>query len=95
MISVSLSCITKKLPDPKLTTAERKMILESGLTERHARAILRIGDVNARIQALKMIITHEMNVSRTETYIEQLLVGDQNSQPASGKRKLILKDIRI
>lgn len=95
MLSVSQSYIANKLRILKLTSAERKLILESGLTERHARAILRIGDVNARIQALKMIITHEMNVSRTETYIEQLLVGDQNSQPASGKRKLILKDIRI
>ncbi len=95
MLSVSQSYIANKLRILKLTSAERKLILESGLTERHARAILRIGDVNARIQALKMIITHEMNVSRTETYIEQLLVGDQNSQTASGKRKLILKDIRI
>lgn len=99
MLSVSQSYIANKLRILKLTSEERRLILESKLTERHARAILRIGDIKKRVQALKAIITHEMNVSRAEAYIEQLLVcgGDnaQDKRPCSGKRRLILKDIRI
>ncbi len=98
MLSVSQSYIANKLRILKLTADERTLILESHLTERHARAVLRISDISSRLQAIKTIIAHEMNVSKTEAYIEQLLsgsTGDKAERPITGKRKLVLKDIRL
>ena len=44
-----------------------------GLTERHARALLRITEEKVRLQATAYIIEHQFNVSRTEQYIDKLL----------------------
>ena len=62
------------------------------MTERHARALLRVPEENDRLQATAYIIEHQFNVSRTEQYIDKLL-----EQPAEEKRTVLrlIKDVRF
>ena len=91
------STIANKLRLLKLSLEDRKKIVEAGLTERHARALLRIPNQAMRSKVLDTIITNGYNVQRTDAYIEQLLtLKEAEAKPKSkGKRTFIVKDIRI
>ncbi len=73
-LSVSQSYVANKLRLLRLTEEERRLILEHGLSERHARALLRIKDEGPRLAALQHIISYALNVASTERYIEALCV---------------------
>jgi len=98
-LSTSQSYVANKLRLLRLTTAEREIILRANLTERHARALLRLPSPELRIDALDQIISRELNVSRAEEYIEDLLTPEINTTPAppppTVHKKFIIKDIRI
>ena len=67
----------------------RQFVLDNGLTERHARAVLRLPE-NRRSEALIMIAKRKMNARATDLYIDQLL----NETP--GKHRVsMVKDVRI
>jgi len=85
--------IANKLRLLRLSSDEEELILENGLTERHARALLRIEDADTRIKVIENIVTRNLNVNQTEELIEQLLTKRKKS-----KKKLptiLIKDIRI
>ena len=64
--------------------------LANGLTERHARAVLRLPE-NRRSEALIMIAKRKMNARATDLYIDQLL-----NATAQGKHHIsMVKDVRI
>ena len=65
------------------------MILQNGLTERHARALLKINDEKKRTQALIHIVEKKMNVVQAETFIEQLL-----SEPKPEKKRIFFSTFR-
>lgn len=71
-VSMSQSAVANKLRILRLLPEERQKIIEAGLSERHARALLKLSDPQTRGQALQHILDHKLNVSATETYIEQL-----------------------
>ncbi len=64
------STIANKTRLLKLSPQIKKLIMESGLTERHARALLKIPDDDIQLAILKRVIERNMNVSATEEYIE-------------------------
>ena len=64
------------------------------LTERHARALLRLEGEEQRKAALTHIGEKQMNVAQTEAYIEQLLGQSQRSGPGR-KPVYIIKDVRL
>lgn len=72
-LSVSQSYIANKLRLLRLSREERAMILRASLTERHARALLRIRDDNLREKALSDIISKDLNVAEAEAHVEKLL----------------------
>ncbi len=72
-VSMSQSAVANKLRILRLTPEERAKILESGLTERHARALLKLSDPALRGDVLQQILDRKMNVSATEAYIDHLL----------------------
>ena len=96
-LSYSQSYIANKLRLLRLAGEERQIILENGLTERHARAVLRISVPEQRRKLLRAIIEKNLNVSQTEELIDRLLLPPVKDADTEGKprRKLILKDIRI
>jgi ParB family chromosome partitioning protein len=72
-VSLSQSAVANKLRILRLSRTERDLILQAGLTERHARALLKINDECTRINALRHVIERKFNVSATEAYIDELL----------------------
>lgn len=89
-LSLSQSAVANKLRLLRLCDREREIILKNNLTERHARAVLRLGDEEARKKALNYIAANGLNVSQSEKYIEKLL-----SQSKKGGTRLVFKDLRI
>ena len=74
----------------QLTTDQRQFVLDNGLTERHARAVLRLPE-NRRSEALITIAKRRMNARQTDLYIEQLL-----NAAAPGRHRIsMVKDVRI
>jgi ParB family chromosome partitioning protein len=73
------------------------LIREANLTERHARALLRIPDEQLQLKIVRMIIDKNLNVRRTENLIEKTI--QKFYTPAEGTRKnklvVICKDLRI
>ena len=90
----SPSALANKLRLLRLSSACREQLVKSGLTERHARCLLRMEDESERLAALRYIADHQLNVAQTEQYIERRLAALQATPPA-GRRTFILKDVRL
>ena len=86
------STLSNKLRLLKLSPELRRQIAEAGLTERHARALLKLEDSKMQKQALHEIITKRLNVSDTDKLIEQM---NRPQKKKKGKPMLVLQDIRI
>jgi len=67
------STIANKLRLLRLSEAEMQLINDGNLTERHARALLKVIDKDLRLNVIERIIKFNLNVERTEALIEQLL----------------------
>lgn len=88
------STIANKLRLLRLSNEEQEWIEKSGLSERHARALLRIEDEELRRKALSGVITDGLNVSQTEAFVSSLIQSTPKKQNR-GKSKAVIKDIRI
>ncbi len=82
------STIANKLRLLKLSQDVKKIILSNGLTERHARALLKLPDENMQIKALNQIIKKSLNVKKTEELIEKMLDEIAISGNKSVERKI-------
>lgn len=69
----SQSSVANRMRLLRLTDGERRAMQEAGLSERHARALLRLGDVAQRQAALQTVLQQRMSVAETEGYVETLL----------------------
>ena len=67
------SFVANKLRVLDLGFDERKIILKAHLTERHAKAILKISDETERRIVLSEIVENNMNVTQSEEYIDEIL----------------------
>ncbi len=90
----SASAVANKLRLLRLSPACQAFLLESGLTERHARALLRLEDDEERLAAARRAAERGWNVAQTEQYVERRLQELQTAVPA-GRRTYILKDVRL
>lgn len=90
----SQSAIANKLRLLRLNEAAQQTIREQGLTERHARALLRLTDEEEQQAALEMITRKKWNVAQTEEYIERRL-GEIQTQPARRRATYVIKDVRL
>ena len=93
-LSRSPSALANKLRLLRLGEECRAVLTEANLTERHARALLRLEEERERLAAAKHIAKHHLNVAQAEQYIEGRLAALQTARPA-GKRTFILKDVRL
>lgn len=103
-LGISQSAIANKLRLLKFTPREMEFIRKADLTERHARAVLRLSDTASRFEALGYIAMHTLNVRDTDAYIERLLTPVQPSTPVVSKAKdkpaaakvvPLVRDVRI
>jgi len=101
-LSVSQSYVANKLRLLRLSPTEQELILQNCLSERHARALLRIPEPEARMNILRVFIERQLNVAAAEEYVEALLCADARaaeieSRPdkTESRHRLIIKDIRL
>lgn len=102
-LGMSQSYLANKLRLLKLTPDEQELILKSNLTERHARALLKIEDVRIREKILQSVIDRRMNVAQTEDFIAALLLEREEEQAGQTNttekkkpvRTFVAKDIRL
>ena len=69
----SQSTIANKLRILKLPPDIKKILIEEKLTERHGRALLKLPDDNLRRIVLDKTVNNNLNVSGTETLVEDIL----------------------
>ncbi len=79
-MSLSQSAIANKLRLLKLSYEEQTAVLETGLSERHARAVLRIADEELRAQTIRRAAAERWNVQQTEAYVETLIDPSKTMQ---------------
>ena len=90
----SQSAVANKLRLLRLTEPVREGLRKAGLTERHARSLLRLSDEAAQLAALEHIAARGLNVAQTESYIEHLLEQAEPVPPAKSPT-YIIKDVRL
>ena len=99
-LSLTQSAVANKLRLLRFGEEEQQFILASGLTERHARALLKITDGALRKKATEHVIKWRMNVANTEQYIERVLNEEKQKAEiekslSKPKMKPVIKDIRL
>lgn len=90
----SQSAVANKLRLLRLSPDCVALLREHDLSERHARALLRLDDSETRLAAVREIVARGYNVAQTEAYIDALLRNAAITPPPS-RPNYIIKDVRI
>ena len=97
-IGKSQSTIANKIRLLKLPPLVKKILADNGLTERHARALLKLHDEQLQLKVLKLVCEKGINVKKTEEVIEKVIAKyttpTEKSKPEKKTTKCV-KDIRI
>lgn len=88
------STIANKLRLLRLTPEERELIVKFGLTERHARALLKLASPTDRMEILEKVVKNNLNVERTENLIEDY-IGNQREKASYKKRSKVFQNVKI
>ncbi len=86
------STIANKLRLLKFSDAERGLLIKGNVTERQARALVRIDDQKLRIHAMGEMIINKLNIEQTESMVEGILHGiipkkrEEEPKPAEKKQ---------
>ena len=86
------STIANKLRLLRLSAPVRKVLMDAELSERHARALLKLPDDEKRLEVLETIVAKNFSVRQTEEFINKLLDGKSEEKR---KRMVIVNDVRI
>ena len=98
-LGCSQPTVANRLRLLRLEPAERRAVLDAGLTERHARALLRLEDPDIRSAALKRMAEERMNAAQSDRLVEEILrrgTGEREEEGKKVKRPLpLVRDIRL
>lgn len=92
-LGMSQSYLANKIRLLKLSPEEQAEIIEHKLTERHARALLRVDDIEVRQRILRQVILRGLNVAQTEELVAQAF--QPKEKPRKVRRTFVAKDIRL
>lgn len=84
--------ISNKLRLLRLPEEIRLRITQENLTERHARALLKLTSVSQMERAMSIIAEKRLNVAETERLVSQILTNDSRHRQPTVK---LFKDVRI
>ncbi|HAA43495.1 MAG TPA: nucleoid occlusion protein [Ruminiclostridium sp.] len=97
-IGKSQSTIANKIRLLKLPPLVKKILADNNLTERHARALLKLHDEQLQLKVLKRVCEKGLNVKKTEELIEKAIERYTKNENEK-KNKVVftkaIKDIRI
>lgn len=97
-IGKSQSTIANKIRLLKLPPLVKKILADNNLTERHARALLKLHDEQLQLKVLKIVCEKGLNVKKTEELVERAIEKySREAREKGGERKMTkaIKDIRI
>lgn len=94
-VGKSQSAVANKLRLLRHSPAVLARLREYRLSERHARALLKLPSEEERLAALEVIAERQLNVAKTEAYIDAFLERKAAQEPKRGLRKLIVRDVRL
>lgn len=97
-IGKSQSTIANKIRLLKLSPLVKKILADNTLTERHARALLKLHDEQLQLKVLKHVCDKGLNVKRTEDLVERAIekYSKEVKEPVVEKKfTRAIKDIRI
>ena len=93
-IGKSQSAVANKLRILRHPPSVLQALRENHLTERHARALLRLEDPEQRLAAVEHIGKNQLNVADADAYIDRLVTQNQTT-PIRRRSTYILKDVRL
>ena len=86
------STIANKLRLLRLSPNVRKVLNEAELTERHARALLKLNTEEEQLKVLQVVVEKDYSVRQTEEFIAKLTA----EKPVEKRKRLIIvNDVRI
>jgi ParB family chromosome partitioning protein len=88
------STIANKLRLLRLSDEEKLVITRYNLTERHARALLKLGSPEDRMLIINRIVKYKLNVEKTEQIIEEY-IEQNNVKESYRKRSKVFSDVRL
>ncbi|MGI6433965.1 MAG: nucleoid occlusion protein [Syntrophomonadaceae bacterium] len=98
-IGKSQSAIANKLRLLKLPLEVQSLIVPDMLSERHARALLKLNTPEMQIEVIKQIYEQELTVKETETLVENLsknnVPQESEAKPGGQQVSMIIRDARI
>lgn len=97
-IGKSQSTIANKIRLLKLSPLIKKILIDNNLTERHARALLKLHDEQLQLKVLRYVCDKGLNVKKTEDLVERVIERYSSKIAAKGSNKKMnkaIKDLRI
>lgn len=94
-VGKSQSAVANKLRLLRHSPQILAKLREYQLSERHARALLKLPTEEERLAVLAVIVKQQLNVAKTEAYIDAFLEKKRAQEPKRGIRKLIVRDVRL
>lgn len=92
----SQSTIANKLRLLRLSDNIKKILIENNLSERHARALLKMPDERVQLKIINQIILQNLNVKDTESLVEEEVSKILNENFHSEQKvKVFVNDIRV
>lgn len=90
----SQSTIANKMRLLRLPDEVKDLLAREQLTERHARALLKLDTAEQQLAMIRQVVQQNLTVSDTENKIDQI-VGEKIKKEASPRRKGVVRDVRI
>ncbi len=93
----SQSAVANKLRLLRLPKDVLERLHTAGLSERHARALLRLPDAETQRRALDFMLDQRMNVAAAEAYVDRLCAPPPAPQTPAPRRRsvFLMKDVRL
>ncbi|MBP1744282.1 MAG: chromosome partitioning protein ParB [Firmicutes bacterium] len=93
VIGKKQSTIANKIRILKLSGEVRKIILENSLTERHARALLKLPDEKLQMKVLDAVVRKSLNVKATEALVQKYAPAEKQKEEEAADVKKKLKGV--
>ncbi len=94
-VGKSQSAVANKLRLLRHSPKVLELLRKHQLSERHARALLKLPTEAERLEVLAAIVKQQLNVAKTEAYIDAYIEKQKAKEPKRGLRKLIVRDLRL
>lgn len=90
------STIANKLRLLRFSDAEKRLLITGNLSERQARALIRIDDARLRKNALETVVARHLNLEQTEELVSGIVNGiPQKEKRTSGKLRHFVAPPRV